>query len=355
MADGVVLVTGASGFIATHIVQQLLEAGFRVRGTVRSLQDDRKVSALRDLCPSAQFPLDLVEADLTNPSSWTQAVRGCTYVMHTASPLPLANPKHQDDVIRPAVDGTLSVLRACHEAGTVKRVVMTSSAAAVNNGAIHGTHITFNEKDWADPALTGNFYMRSKVLAERAAWDYVEGLTEEERFELVTILPGFVIGPVICGGMATSMELPKQLLEHKIPALPHINMPTVDVRDVAFAHIRAMTKPEAAGRRFIVVNRNVWFKEIAVILRDEFRKYGYNVATKEAPACLLKLAALFRKDIKVLVNDLGKVVKMENTMMIQLLGVDPRGVKESVLDMGYSMINKGFVKKTNKYREVHAG
>ena len=192
--NDLILVTGATGFLATHVVKQLLEKGYRVRGTVRSLRDEKKLAPLRNLVPNSRFKLELVEADLLKEETWINAVNGCTYVIHTASPLPLEDPKDENEVIKPAINGTLNVLRACVQDGSrVKRVVLTSSGLAIA-GDIHKDGYTYSEKDW--PKTEGlTPYSKSNLLAEKAAWDFVR---ERERirescFELVVINPGFIL------------------------------------------------------------------------------------------------------------------------------------------------------------------
>jgi nucleoside-diphosphate-sugar epimerase len=189
--EDLILVTGASGYIAAHIVKQLMENGYRVRGTVRNLTDSKKCDPLRKLVENPKHPLELVEADLLNESSWPNAVAGCTYVVHTASPFPNAAPKDEMELIKPAVDGTLFVLKACAlEDSTVKRVVLTSSVASVSGDVTtHG--YTYSEKDWSDPNKIGA-YSKSKVLAEKSAWDFVKE-NSHHKFELTTINPGFVM------------------------------------------------------------------------------------------------------------------------------------------------------------------
>nr|XP_006823935.1 PREDICTED: bifunctional dihydroflavonol 4-reductase/flavanone 4-reductase-like [Saccoglossus kowalevskii] len=170
-----VLVTGASGYIASHVVQQLLKNGYRVRGTVRSKKNATKVQHLLNLCPDAQHELELVEADLLDVESWKPAVDGCSHVIHVASPFPSEAPKHEDEIIKPALEGTLNVLKACQNAGTVKRVVVTSSIAAVSGGFTGESNVVFSEKDWPNVDTIGT-YEKSKTLAEKAAWDFVDKL-----------------------------------------------------------------------------------------------------------------------------------------------------------------------------------
>ncbi len=354
MDDSTVLVTGASGYIATHIVRQLLISGYRVRGTVRSLQNESKISPLRELCPNSRHPLELVEADLTDPSSWVPAVRGCRFVIHTASPFPPHNPAREDDVIQPALDGTLSVLRACQDVGNVLRVVLTSSAAAVSSGDSKDQDATFTEDDWSDPERTNYVYFRSKILAERAAWEFVESLPQGQRFELTVINPSYVIGPVLCGGRVTSMAIVRLLLSGRMSAVPSINFSVIDVRDVAHAHVAAMTSPKAAGRRYLVAGPNVWIKDMARVLRGEFQKMGYKVPTWEAPYFLMRIAAWYDKRLQLMMPAWGKVIRFDNSRMVEELGVTPRPPEDSLLALAHSLIDKGIVRKTDKYQKPAA-
>ena len=352
-SDPTILVTGAAGYIATHVVQQLQKAGHRVRGTVRSLDDEQKVEALRNLCPTAKYPIELIEADLMKADSWLDAVRGCSYVMHTASPVLLKQPTDEMEVITPTVEGTLSVLRACKAAGGVKRVVLTSSIVAVTGGIENRkTDATFSEENWTDPTKTKVAYTKGKTIAEKAAWDFVGKLKDEERFELAVILPCVVMGPVLCGGKTASMELLRTLLERAIPALPNTNFALVDVRDVAAAHLAAMTLPEAAGHRHIVAPHNMWFKEIAELIHNEFEPLGYSIPLKLAPYFAVKIFSLVNDRAKFIILNWGITSTFDTTRMISVLGIQPRPLHDTLISMAYSMINKGFVKKTTKYTEM---
>ena len=344
-----VLVTGGSGYLATHIVQQLLAAGYRVRASVRDLHSEAKTASLRGLCPDSEHPLDLVEADLLTPESWPAAVSHCAFVIHTASPAPHKNPKHEDDIIKPAVEGTLNVLRACRDNRSVTRVVLTGSAAAICSGFDDIEGKVYTEADWANVDDV-SAYPKSKILAEKAAWEFVGNLSEAEKFELCVINPVFIVGPVVCSGFATSMLLPKRLMKRTMPLVPALNLPLVDVRDVAASHIAALAAEGAAGNRHIVHGDNMWVREIATVLAAEFDSQGYNVPTRLAPYWMLWLYSGFDGTVRLLLRAIGKVSLVDNTRMRNVLGVKPRDVRVALVDMCYSMIDNGMLPKTRKYR-----
>ena len=348
---GIVLVTGASGYIASHIILQLQQAGYKVRGTVRSLTDRAKEGALQSLCPDAKSPLELVEAELTDDACWLAAIKDCTYVIHVASPFPMTPPKNDEDVIKPAVEGTLNVLRACRVTQSVRRVVITSSMAAIAFGHSSREDAPLTESDWTDTTKAHvDAYVRSKTLAERAAWDFVDGLTEEERFELSVINPALVLGPVLLKTDATSVDLIRRLLERRLPVLPRINVGLVDVRDVAHAHIKAMTLPEAAGQRHILCKQVMWCVDLARIMHAEFKSQGYKVPTSVAPDFLVRVAGVFDRTVRSVVPSIGKKRECDNSRMKAVLGVMPRDARDTVIDMCYSLIEHGLVVRTAAYR-----
>ena len=326
--EDTVLVTGASGYLACHVIQQLQCEGYRVRGTVRSLKNDKKCQPIRELCPDAKHPVELVEADLLKPETWPAAVAGCSYVIHTASPFSFAEPKHPDDVIKPAVDGTLNVLRAVKGARCVKRVVLTSSNVAICAAAREGK--TYDETDWTDVNESTSAYVKSKTLAEKAAWDFVTALTGDDKFELAVMNPGFIIGPVLGLPDGASASMPKLFMERAVPAVFHLCYPTIDVRDVAAAHVIGMTLPEAAGKRHLLMTASMWFREMAQILYDEFHAHGYDVLTDEEPA---------KPDAPFIVE------QCDNTRMLQVLKIKPRPLKESLIEMTRGLIDVGFIGK----------
>ncbi|KAJ1389970.1 hypothetical protein B484DRAFT_409155, partial [Ochromonadaceae sp. CCMP2298] len=265
-----VLVSGVSGFIAGWVAHGALKMGYRVRGTVRSLANP-KVDA--DLCPGSRYKIELCEANLTDEESWTAAVEGCDYILHVASPFPLEEPKDPNDVIRPAVEGTLNVLKAASKmAKPPKRVVVTSSCAAIFGGTDPRNRV-YTDDDWTDPTSKKfpiSTYYRSKLEAERAAWAFVASLPKDRTFELSTVNPCLVQGPMLSGSSCSSADVIKQLMLGEMPALAHVTLGIVSVLDVARAHLLAMTVPEAAGKRFLLVNGNVTLKQMSNVLTKEF-------------------------------------------------------------------------------------
>jgi dihydroflavonol-4-reductase len=241
-----VLVTGGSGFIGSYCILDLLRAGYRVRTTVRSPEREATVREL--LGAETAEELSFATADLTADAGWADAVSGCDFVLHVASPFPLGPPKHEDDLIVPAREGALRVLAAARDA-RVKRVVMTSSFAAIGYG-VPLPDRPFTEEDWSNPDGEGvSAYAKSKTLAERAAWDFITG--EGSGLELSVVNPTGVMGPVLGSDFSTSIQLIKRLIDGAMPGLPQVSFGIVDVRDVADLHRRAMTEPAAAGERFL--------------------------------------------------------------------------------------------------------
>lgn len=340
--DSLVLVTGASGFIAGHCVRELLEHGYIVRGTVRSLKDPEKTAHLRALAARVGGTLDLVETDLGSDAGWKDAVAGCTYVQHVASPFPAEAPKDEMDLIRPAVDGTKRVLNACAESGTVKRVVLTSSVAAVASGHPPGERKVRTEADWSNPDRSPP-YPKSKTLAERAAWALVQTLPPGQRFELAVINPGFVVGPVLSADAGTSNEVIRKLLMREMPACPHIGFAPVDVRDIAAAHRLAMELPQAAGNRYICAGDHVWIEDMARVLAAEFNPKGFRVPTGRLPYWLMWILARFDKTIRLALDYVDREEAVSCARAQRDLGWSMRPLQESVIDAGYSLIECGIV------------
>ncbi len=336
-----VLVTGASGFIAIHCIVQLLAQGYRVRGTLRSVAREPELRATLARFIESSDRLELVQADLLRDEGWDAAACGCDYALHVASPFPLAEPQDENDLIRPAREGTLRVLKACAAAG-VRRVVLTSSVAAVSAGHPAGaTH--FSEADWSvvDSPTIGA-YAKSKTLAERAAWDFMSTLGPSHPMTLSVINPGLVLGPLPDTYARSSGELVMQLLRGQ-PGVARVHFQTVDVRDVAAAHIAAMLTPEAAGQRFLCVSAEFWMKEAADILKKHFGPRGYKVNTLEIPSGLVRLLAIFNPTIRLTVPLLDASSTLDTARIRRVLGWQPRGLEEMLVSMGESLIEMKLV------------
>jgi nucleoside-diphosphate-sugar epimerase len=286
--------------------------------------------------------LDFVNADLGKDAGWSDAVHGCTYVLHVASPFPSQPPKHEDDLIAPAREGTLRILKAAAMAN-IKRVVMTSSLAAVIYGHVYDSSKVFDENDWSRTDADIGAYEKSKTLAERAAWDFVNSLKGDDKLELAVINPGMVLGPILDNHYSTSGEVVRRLMRREYPGCPKLNYPTVDVRDVATAHIAAMTTPEANGKRFCCAAENAWMREIAEILNNHFSNQGYKIPTRELPNFLVRFVALFDKTVRLVVSNLGQRSEISNKFIKKVLDWNPRSLEEMVVAMGKSMIEHGIV------------
>jgi nucleoside-diphosphate-sugar epimerase len=338
-SETTVLVTGASGFIGLHCVRQLLEEGYRVRGTLRTPSREPRLRDALARHLDVGNRLEFAEADLTRDEGWAEALRGCSYVLHVASPFPRELPKHEDELIVPAREGTLRVLRVAAESA-VERVVLTSSLAAVVSGHVRDESHTFDEGDWA---ITEGIppYEKSKAIAERAAWDFVNGLQRDPKLELVVINPGAVLGPILEEDYGTSAEVVRKLMRREFPGCPRLGWPMVDVRDVASAHLAAMTTPEAAGQRFCCCVGFAWMSEIAVILNQHFADRGYKVPTRPLPDFLVRLFSLFDKTTRAVVGNLGLRADVSNQRIKRVLGWKPRSIEEMVVAAGESLIEHG--------------
>ena len=349
-ASDLVLVTGASGFIAQHTILQLLEAGHRVRGTLRSLGREaevRKVISgnLKDAKLAER--LELVAAELTRDDGWREAVRGCRFVVHMASPLPNTPPKDEDELIKPARDGALRVLAAAaaeRAAGTgPERVVMTSSVAAVLYGLARDGSKVYDEQDWSELTPLVGAYEKSKTIAERAAWDFVKALPADQRFEFCTINPGLVLGPILSDDVNTSAELVRKLMKRELPGCPDVGWAVVDVRDVAAAHVAALTAAGAPDQRFIAAIEHASMLDVATILAQRYGSRGYRVPTRKIPGWLMKVVSLWDKTARLAVQELGLRQDLSNQRAKDVLGWKPRGLTEMVTAMADSMIARGVV------------
>lgn len=337
-----VLVTGGSGFIGSHTILQLLAAGHEVRTTVRNLAREGEVRAL--LKTGGAEPgdkLSFFAADLMSDEGWDAATAGCDYVLHVASPFPPSAPAHEDELIIPAREGALRVLRAAKNTG-VKRVVLTSSFAAVGYGkAIRAT--PFDETDWTDPdGDEVRAYVKSKTLAERAAWDFVE---REGGPELSVVNPVAVFGPVLGPDYSTSILLVQRLMDGAMPGLPKIMFGIVDVRDVADLHLRAMTDPAAKGERYLATTGDFMsILEIAGVLRARMGDAARRVPTKELPNWLVRLASLRDPAVRSILPELGKKRNATNEKARRLLGWAPRSREDALVATAESLLRLGLLK-----------
>lgn len=334
--------TGGSGFIAGHCLLQALAAGHAVRTTVRSLSREAEIRARLSAAGGENLDrLSFVAADLDLELGWAEAVAGCDYVLHTASPFPEGAPRHEDELIVPAREGTLRVLRAARAAG-VRRVVVTSSFAAIGYGH-PPRRKPFDETDWTDtggPGLTA--YVKSKTLAERAAWDFVAGGAGPE---LAVVNPVLVLGPVLAADYAASIVLVRRLLEGSVPGCPRLQMGVVDVRDVAELHLRAMTSPAAAGERFLAAaGPFLGVRDIALVLRRGLGAAARRVPTRLLPDWLMRLAALADPGVRQIVPELGKTKDATADKARRLLGWSPRSAEEAIMAAGESLLRLGLVK-----------
>ena len=342
MAEGTgksVLVTGGSGYLGGWCIAELLERGYDVRTTVRDLAREQRV---RDSVASQIHPgerLTVLAADLTSDDGWADAVAGCDYVLHVASPFPPKQPKDPDELIVPAREGTLRVLRAALDAG-VKRVVVTSSIAAIRL-AKGAANRPLDEGDWTDPDAGGlTPYVRSKAIAERAAWDVARARGAEDRVAVVN--PGVIIGPVLNDDLSYSLETVQRMLRG-MPGVPKLGFNLVDVRDVVALELAAMTSPAAGGERFIAVTKFLWMGEIGKILRERLGPAASKVPTRTVPNLVVRAMALFDPGIRSVVSGLGKRVDLSSEKARSTLVWSPRPIDDTIAETAESLIRHGVV------------
>lgn len=340
-----VLVTGGSGFIATHAILQLAAAGYRVRTTVRDLRRESDVRAM--LKRGGADPgrnLTFFAADLGKDEGWREAVTGADYVLHIASPFPPNVPSHEDELIIPARDGALRVLRAARDAN-VKRVVLTSSFAAIGYGRTPQA-APFTEKDWTDVNSPGlSAYTKSKTIAERAAWDFIA--REGGGLELSVVNPVGVFGPVLGPDYSPSILIVQKLMDGALPGAPKLNFGAVDVRDVADLHLRAMVDPAAKGERFLAVAGDfLTMLEIAQILKARMGPAARRVPTRELPNWLLRIAALRDPAVKLILPELDKYKNATSEKAQRQLGWKPRSNEEAIVATAESLLRLGLLKES---------
>ena len=327
-----VLVTGASGFIAEHCIIELLKNGYSVKGSLRSMNREQEV---RDAVKTEtdDTKLEICKLDLLEDDGWEDAMWDCDYLMHVASPFVIEDPKDENELIKTAKEGTLRALNAAKKAG-IKRVVLTSSVAAVNSHMMSGNS---DHTTWTD--INSKYvtpYQKSKTIAEKAAWDFYNNQDNSNKMELAVINPGGVMGPQLgndLGGAST--QIVSQLISGKFPMIPALSFPFIDVRDVAILHLKAMTTPDADGKRFIAAHsKPTWMYEVAEVLSAA----GYEkIKLKKAPSFMLKLIGLFDNKTKSLVPMLDKYVPCDNSQTVEILNWKPMPWEQAFIDHAKSI------------------
>lgn len=337
------VVTGITGFIAQHVAAQLIQDGWHVRGTLRdSKRSSEATTAIAAVAPAACESLSFVQAALTADTGWRDAMAGANAVMHVASPFPLIQPKDPQELIGPAREGVLRVLKAAQVAG-VDKVVLTSSVAAIADG--HGPQPpdrVFTEEDWSNPEGPNiSPYARSKTIAERTAWDFMA--KEKPSFALSVINPGLVLGPVLGKDFGISPEIVRRLMAGEVPGTPRLGWETVDVRDVASLHVRALKSPQANGERFIASSEFIWMEQMAAAIREALPKEAAKVPKGKVPDFVLRILGLFDPAVRDVARDLGRKVIASHRKASDVLGWQPRSAREAVIATAQSLVRHGIV------------
>lgn len=339
-----VLVTGGTGFVGAHIILQLLQKGYNVKTTLRSISSKSKVIDTLKVNGITTFDnLAFVEADLSKDNNWDAAMNGCDYVLSVASPVFMTIPKDEDEAIRPAVEGIVRILKAARNTG-IKRVVMTSNFGAVGFSNKNPNTIT-TEANWTDPDEKGlSAYEKSKLLAERAAWDYIK--KEGENIEFTTINPVAILGPLLSAHISGSFGLLTHLLDGSMKAIPNISLNVIDVRDVADLHIRAMTNPNANGQRFIAsADGQISMPEIAALLRNKYPDIAEKVPVETLPDSVIFSNASSNKQAEATALLMRMNRNVSNEKAKKILGWKPIASNEEVILASVdSMIKFGIIK-----------
>lgn len=334
---GKLLVTGGSGYIAGYIIRMAIDAGWEVNTTIRNLAREAEV---RGWLGTDNARLHFFAADLMSDTGWADAVAGCSHVAHVASPLPTNAPKSDDELIVPAREGALRALRFARDAG-VKRVVMTSSVAAISYG--HRGKSRFTEADWTDVNSPDAYaYVKSKTIAELAAREWIA--REGGGLEYCTVNPSLVLGPLLAADFSTSLEAIKKLMDGSMPGLPRLGFGIVDVRDVAAMHLQLLTEAGVDGERFIASGPFMWMEDVATILRSGLGADGRMVPTRRLPTWLMRILANFDPVIRQVKGELGNVRENDASHARERLGWVPRPAEESILDTARDLIRLGVVK-----------
>lgn len=335
MAKPTVLITGISGFIARHCAVEMLRAGYGVRGTVRSLQRSAEVKA--SLANHADVArLDFAQADLESDAGWDKAVAGCALVLHVASPFPARQPRDEQELIRPAVQGTLRVLRLAAATG-VERLVQTSSMVAVMYGHPHARTAPFTEADWTrvdSPGVTA--YAKSKTLAERAAREFMQ--QDRSGLHYSSVNPGLVLGPALDRDIGTSAQIIQMFLRGKYPGAPRLSIPCVDVRDVARMHRLALETTAPSGGRYLGAADCLWLIDIARAIRQSLGTTARKVPTRVLPDWAVKLAGIFDPAARLAVPDLGREFRVDTALTRRTLGMEFIPAPEAAAAMAKSLV-----------------
>lgn len=335
-----VLVTGANGFIGLHTTLRLLQLDYSVRATVRSeIQEKNICETLSKHLEISR--LEFALADLLRDDGWQEAVHGCDFVIHTASPYPAQNPKDENELIIPAREGTLRVLRSAQKEG-VKRVVMLSTIGAIYDGH-EGENRTFDETDWSDLGKTRSIYHKSKTLAERVAWDFIHSDENQSKMEMVAINPSNVFGPVLDGHLHTSTEWYRTIMRAEVPGVARTQLDFVDVRDLVDIFEKALSLPKAAGKRFILNAASIPLIEFAEILHQHFSDRGYRIPNRILPDLLVRLLAIFIPKTRAVAGQLQWTYSFSTEEVQLFFGWQPRPYQQTIIDMAESLIEYGLV------------
>ena len=338
---GKVFVTGATGYLARHVIRELLESGYQVVGSVRDLAREAELRAA--LMPAVSDPrarnrLGLKKLDLNSDAGWGQAMSGCTALLHIASPFPMTQPKDEETLLRPAVDGTRRVLMAATEAG-IDRVVLTSSIAAVTDCPLREGQTHYDESNWSDVNGSANPYSKSKTLAERAAWDFVTN--EGGALNLTTINPSVILGAPIGTGFGTSVSVVRRILGGRDPMVPRLGFSYCDVQDVAGAHVKALSEPKSINERIIVDSGFLWMEELAKHLKSLYP--DRRIAQRVAPDVVMRLIGLFDAPVRSVLPSLGQRRDLSHDKLQQILGITPRPALDVVGETADFLIENNLV------------
>ncbi|KAL4477994.1 hypothetical protein ABPG72_013402 [Tetrahymena utriculariae] len=336
-----VLLTGASGYLAGHVLNVLLERGYKVRGTVRSLQNPKKVDHIYKINPPKRNNLELVEADLSNKDSWDAAMKDVDYVVHTASPFPQTVPKNEDDLIKPAVQGTEAVFEAALKHG-VKKIVITSSIASVFTGITNKNCFTCN--DWSNLAQSPP-YEKSKTLAEKKAWEIYE--KNKSKIQMTIILPGYIQRPSFHSNDYVSADFILKAMKNELPGIPKVSFATIDVRDCALAHVIPLDEDKLEltnGKRYLLTEGTYWMYDLIQILKEEFSQYKYKFASFTVESrLLLSLAGCIDKQVDLIKPFFNRRIIFDNTPTMKDLNLHFRFHKTTIIEFAYDLIKKGCI------------